>query len=131
MRKPDLVVYKEGQVAAVIDATICYDGGAEGGGFDPDGPHYQKVAYYSQHPEIVNSVRNLSSMTADPIFSSVTINWRGCWSPASARDLRLLGLNQADLGLLAAIAVEQGAAIHRVFNQSSYRVYHRPRPPQV
>ena len=131
LRKPDLVAYKEGQVAAVLDATICYDGGAEAGGFDPDQPHHQKVAYYSQHPEIVNSVRNLSSTTDDPIFSSITINWRGCWSPASARDLSLLGFTKADLGLLAAIAVEQGAAIHRVFNQSTHRVYHRrpPRPP--
>ena len=131
LRKPDLVVYKAGQVAAVIDATICYDGGAEAGGFDPDSPHHQKVQYYSQHPEIVRAVQTLSSTTSEPIFTSLTINWRGCWSPASARDLCLLGFNQADIGLLAAIAVEQGAVIHRVFNQSSFRVFHRrpPRPP--
>lgn len=57
-------------------------------------------------------------------FSSVTLNWRGLFSPRSAADLRSLGFTQRDIGLIAAITVEQGAVIHRVFNTSTMVTHH-------
>ena len=113
LRKPDLVAYAPGKPTTVLDAAITsdmYD--------DPDTPHQGKVDKYNTL-EIKRKVEQLTG--SEPGFSSVTISWRGIFSPASASDLRDLGFTQADLGLLAAIAVEQGAIIHRIFNMSTLR----------
>ena len=53
------------------------------------------------------------------LFSSITLNWRGIYSPGSASDLRLLGLTKEDLTFLAAVCVEQGAIIHRLHQRST------------
>ena len=85
---------------------------------DPNTPHQAKVDKYSTD-EITRKIHQLTG--SEPGFSSITISWRGVFSPASATHLRDLGFTQADLGLLSAITVEQGALIHRLFNQSTLR----------
>ena len=113
LRKPDLVAYGPDKPTVVLDAAICsdmYD--------DPDTPHQAKVNKYAVE-EIKKKVEQLTGKS--PEFTSITISWRGVFSPASANDLRGLGLTQADLGLLSAITVEQGAVIHRIFNTSTLR----------
>ena len=115
LRKPDIVIHGPGKPTVVLDVGICsdmYD--------DPNTPHMVKVEKYEQHQEIKESIEQLTG--TPPLFSSIIISWRGVFSPASAADLRSFGLTQADLGLLAAITVEQGAVIHRIWNQSTSRV---------
>ena len=114
LRKPDLVVYKTGQVAVVIDVTVTsdmYD--------NPDEPHLKKMAYYSAREEITRGVSTLAEVT--PMFSAFSVSYRGCVSPMSAESMGSLGLSMADLGLLSAIAVEQSAVIHRIFGMSTMR----------
>ena len=85
---------------------------------------WNKVEFYSKHDEIVRSVEALTGK--QPTFSSITINWRGCFSPQSALDLKTVGFTEADLGLLSAITVEQGAIIHRLFKCSTYTTFDFP-----
>ena len=111
LRKPDLLVYKVGQEAWVVDATVVSDRF-----IDLDVPHRDKMAYYNL-PEIIAVAESYAEVS--PSFSSITLNWRGIYSPGSASDLRLLGLTTADLTFLAAVCVEQGAIIHRLHQQST------------
>ena len=90
---------------------------------DPNTRHWDKVRYYSQYDSISLGVEAITGKR--PEFSSITLNWRGLFSPTSAADLRSLGFTSADVGLLAAITVEQGAIIHRVFNTSTMVVHSR------
>ena len=119
LRKPDLVIYGEGKPCFVLDVAVSADNLP-----DPDTRHWDKVRYYSQYEEISAAVYNISG--SRPEFSSVTLNWRGLFSPASHADLRRLGLTERDVGLLAAITVEQGAVIHRVFNTSTMVTHRGP-----
>ena len=57
-----------------------------------------------------------------PIFSALAISWRGCVAPHSARDLQTFGVKNTTTGFLAAIAVEHGAVMHRIFHKSTLRV---------
>ena len=117
LRKPDLVVYGEGKPCVVLDVAVSSDKLDE-----PDQRHWDKVRYYSQYEEISTGIELISGQR--PEFSSVVLNWRGLFSPASAADLRRFGFTLRDIGLLATITVEQGAIIHRVFNTSTM-VRHR------
>ena len=113
LRKPDLVAHAPGKPTMVLDATVVsdmYD--------DPNEPHQGKVDKYNTE-EIREKVTQLTG--AEPGFSSICISWRGVFAPASAADLRDMGFTQADLGLLSAITVEQGATVHRIFYQSTMR----------
>ena len=115
LRKPDIVVYGPEKPTVVLDVGICsdmYD--------DPNTPHMAKVEKYQQHQEVRTSIEQLTG--SPPSFSSIILSWRGVFSPASAADLRSYGFTQADLGLLAAITVEQSAVMHRIWNQSTSRV---------
>lgn len=42
-----------------------------------------------------------------PWFSIIAINWRGCFSPMAAKDLRNIGFTERDLGFLSEITMEQ------------------------
>ena len=119
LRKPDLLVYGEGKPCVVLDVAVSADNLP-----DPDTRHWDKVRYYSQYEEISSAVERISGLR--PEFSSVTLNWRGLFSPASCADLRRLGITERDVGLLAAITVEQGAVIHRIFNTSTMVAHRRP-----
>ena len=98
----------------MIDATVVSDRCT-----DLDIPHREKMKYYDL-PEII-AVAECKAGVA-PSFSSITLNWRGIYSPGSASDLRLLKLTKADLKLLAAVCVEQGAIIHRLHQKSAVAV---------
>ena len=112
LRKPDLLIFAPGKPSVIIDVTCVSDMYV-----DLNIPHFSKVDYYSQRPEIVHEVTALTGQP--PSFSSISISWRGCFSPQSASDLRELGLTASNLGLLSAITVEQGAIIHRIFNTTT------------
>ena len=117
LRKPDMLVYGEGKSTTILDACIVsdmYD--------DLNTPHQWKIDKYSGHEEIHAGVERLAGTRPD--FGSICISWRGVFSPASAAHLRRLGMTQADLGLLSAITVEQGAIVHRLFNDSTVTTNH-------
>ena len=69
------------------------------------------MAHYDE-PEIKRAIQALTGV--EPVRSSFTLNWRGIYSPESARDMRIVGLTNTDLQFMAAICVEQGAIIHRI-----------------
>ena len=107
-RVPDLLVWDEnGGRAVIIDVTVVSDMK------EPlDEAHREKVAFYGQYPEIEEQTEQITG--ARPSFSAFAVNWRGCVSPWTASDMKGLGLTDADLLLLSAITVEQGAIIHRL-----------------
>ena len=112
LRKPDLLVFKPGYQAWIIDVSIvtCTYG-------DLDTPHQAKVAYYESCPEIAAAVR--VEAECEPTFSAFIMNWRGALAPTSAADMRLLELSWEDLKLLSMICVEQGSWIHRAHQRSN------------
>ena len=112
--KPDVLVWNVGQ-AAVIDVTVTTDNLPK-----PDSAHFAKVEKYSVVAEISEFVRK--QVGVEPLYTALSINWRGALAPQSAADLRALGLTKRDLRLLSLITVEQTALIHRHFHQSTYRV---------
>ena len=112
LRKPDLLVYKPGYQAWVIDVSIvsCTYG-------DLDKPHLDKVAKYESCPEIAAVVR--VEAECEPTFSAFIMDWRGALAPTTAADMRLLELPWEDLKLLSVICVEQGSWIHRAHQRSN------------
>lgn len=115
IRKPDLLAYGQGKPSIILDVCICSDWSQ-----DLNTEHFKKVNYYSQHDSITADVVRMTG--SPPIFSALAISWRGCVAPQSARDLQTLGVKNETVGFLAAIAVEHGAVIHRIFNKSTLRV---------
>ena len=122
LRKPDLVVYGEGKPCVVLDVAIT-----KCNLLTPDQRHIDKQRYYAQPDNPANSISTqVEALTgqAPVIYSSCVLNWRGLFSPASAADLRSFGFTERDIGFIAALVVEQGAVIHRVFNTSTHVVHH-------
>ena len=112
--KPDIMAFGEDKPTIITDITIVSDKNP-----DLNVPHWDKVTKYKIPPIVEEAVRQTGH---PPWFSSVVLNWRGCFSPQSAADLRNFGLTERTLGLLSAITVEQSAVIHRIFNMSCVRV---------
>ena len=121
LRIPDLIIYAEEKPSYVIDTTIVADNTP-----DIDQPHRDKKAKYGDNEDLCRTVQQLTG--SPPLFSSITLNWRGCFSPESAADLMDIGLTKATLTLLAAITAEQGAVIHRLWNTSTRRTKNWRRP---
>ena len=113
-RKPDIVFF-DGDRAGVIDVTIVTDNPDNG----PDSPHLQKVEKYSAR-EVVDYVTRLTGL--EPIITSVCINWRGVFSPASGLSLRSLGFSWAELELMSVVVVEQGALMFRQWSDGTSRL---------
>ena len=112
-RKPDLVFWKEGSRAWVVDVTVAWEG------YDSlDEPHFDKCVKYDR-PEVRDFCREKCGV--NPAFTTLTVTWRGCMSAASAADLRLLELQTKDLALLSQVCVEQTAWLHRVYQKNAFR----------
>ena len=109
-RRPDLLFWKQNE-SFILDVTVVSDM------TQPlDKAHWQKVEYYGRYPEIV--AQTVAVTGNAPELSAFAVNWRGCVAPSSASFLRARGFTKADLVLLSAVCVEQGARIHRVHWQS-------------
>ena len=114
LRKPDLLAFKPGVSAWIIDATVVSENYTT-----LDTPHKSKIQYYGEVPEIKAVIEMQTGVV--PSFTSLTLSWRGLYSPGSAADLSLLGLKRGDLEFLAAVCVEQGAIIHRIHQTATHR----------
>ena len=116
LRKPDLVAWSEKRAKCIVlDTTIITDNPDT-----PDGPHWEKVEKYGSIPEIQAFAQQVSGLTHVE-YSSVTINWRGLFSPKSAEDLRSYGLSLEDLKLLAQIVCEKGYGMWASWTQGTAR----------
>lgn len=85
IRKPDLVATKD-HTTIVIDAQVV------GEQTDLDAAHRSKINYYSNYKDEISQLTG----TKEVLFSSVTVSWRGIWSPKSAKHLRGLFIISAD-----------------------------------
>ena len=112
LRKPDLLAFKHGCQAWVIDVGVSAVSVVS-----LDEPYDQKVVKYQTLPEVSDVV--VAEAGVAPLFSGFILSWRGDYSPKTMRDAHELGLSMGDLEFLAAICVEQSAVIHRVHQTST------------
>ena len=116
LRKPDLLAFKRGEQAWIIDVTVVADICD-----DLDRPFREKVQKYSKYTEIVNAV--VAKTGVVPTFSAFVLNFRGVYSPATVQDMTLLGLAKSKMIFLALICVEQTATVHRLHQASNLGTY--------
>jgi len=100
IRRPDLVVYKAGQAAKIIDVTIISDAARLSDG------HRSKVKYYDTM-EIRNHVSAYSNVNPSKVeVTSVTLNWRGALCRESDTLLTSLGFGRTEKELVSVRTVE-------------------------
>jgi len=115
IRRPDLVAYKEGRAATVIDVTIVSDAARL------SAEHKRKVLYYDS-PDIRKHVSAYSRVAVPRItFSSVTLNWRGALCPESDKTLTSLGFSKAEKELMSVRTVEGAYTIYAAHHCGTWR----------
>ena len=102
--KPDLIIWKEGTEAQILDVQVVADA------FSMGPAHSRKVEKYGS-AGFKARVRELVGVPVGRV-SSVTLNWRGQWHKASARDLERLGLS---LGHLMVMSVKVLSWTHNMW----------------
>lgn len=107
LRKPDLVAVKDDK-AYLIDAQVVGDQ------INADDAHQRKISYYrTLEPEIKRkyNVRNVE-------FTSITLTWRGLWSPKSCNQLLQWGfLKQKEIKIISTRALIGGYIAFKTFNK--------------
>jgi hypothetical protein len=112
-RRPDLIAYKVGGPAAVLDVTIVADNA------DLNSEHRKKVSYYNT-PEIRDWTARLANCeVSDILFTAAVLNWRGALSVLSAGDMTRLGVKSGQLELLSVRVLEHGYKIWKMFKDGS------------
>lgn len=111
--KPDIVQKVEGKVQ-ILDAQVITDS------YSLEVAHQNKRAKYSS-PEFLKEVgRRYQVSEVDISVSTVTLNWRGIWSAASAADLLSRDLvARRDLAVLSARVLVGALNIFSVFNRGT------------
>lgn len=109
-RKPDLVASRDDK-AYIVDIQIV----------DPRNisrTHQDKLNYY--RPLQLSVADKLQVSEVDTL--AVTLNWRGCWHPASAKTMLEAGLiKKGDLRVISTRVLVGGLACFRTFNNSCVR----------
>lgn len=109
--KPDIVAIKDGK-AVTLDVQIITDA------FGLDRANQNKINKYSTW-EYKRSVRE-KYHTTDEVTIAATLNWRGIWSPDSAKQLLDLKIiHKQELQLLSTRVLIGGIIGHRMFCQST------------
>lgn len=109
VRRPDLVIRNEGTVA-VVDVQVVADNA------NLDEAHERKSSYYNDKM-VLDYARTNESQTT--FVTTATLNWRGCWSAVSARDLRKLHLTKADLARISRDVVRHSNLCYSHFTKST------------
>ena len=104
VRKPDIVVWDRTQ-SVVLDVQVVSDNAA---GDALARAHGLKKSYYDVE-DIKSWVRDLTGHP--PVFTTLTINWRGVMGYPSYMALKSLGLTKADLKLLTVRSLEGSVAV--------------------
>lgn len=116
LRRPDMIFFQPGIGATVIDVSIISDY------FDLDAGHMKKAQYYSREPEIAQWVATRFNIDPSQVgFGACVLNWRGAFSPQSAKLLKDLGLKTSDLTLLSIRTVEYGYKVWKQFKDSTWQ----------
>nr|AFM44926.1 R2 protein [Eyprepocnemis plorans] len=97
LKKPDIVAVS-GTTAFVIDAQVIGDH------LDADRCHREKVEVYDQQP-VHTEIKRMFPEVQMITTTSATLNWRGVWSPASAKALIGIGFNSNHLSTMATRAL--------------------------
>lgn len=103
LRKPDIVTYDQ-ERAAVLNVQITTDSAA----FTLEAARRLKVDYYLT-PDVVTWVWEVSGH--EPVFSSVTINWRETMATGSYNMLKDRGLINDQIELLTVRSLEDSVMI--------------------
>ena len=86
LRKPDIIAARENRVV-VVDAQIVGDG------YSLDRSHARKVSKYATNEDLLQTVATEYSVEVGNVsVTSVTVSYRGIWSPQSAEDIIDLGV---------------------------------------
>lgn len=117
--KPDILAIKDGQ-ARIIDAQVVGDHR------HLDECHSEKAAKYNT-PAVADAVRELRPAAVEITTTSATLNWRGVWSPASARDVLELGFRRRELAVLASRVLVSVCASYRIFERMTATQWQMPR----
>ena len=124
LRKPDLLIAKDGCQAWVIDVGVSAVSVES-----LDEPYNQKCVKYRTLPEISEAIE--AQVGVAPLYSGFILSWKGDYSPSSMRDGREWGLSSSDFEFLATVCIEQSAIIHRVHQSSTLVRRRAPRGPGV
>ncbi|CAL7932761.1 unnamed protein product [Xylocopa violacea] len=112
LRKPDIIATL-GQTAIVLDAQVV------GEQVDLDAANASKVRYYESNKDVAEHIKRHSAAN-NVVFVALTINCRGVWSPASAKQLLALGvIGVKDLKILSTRALIGGLFIFSIFNRTT------------
>lgn len=110
LRKPDLVATM-GRTTIVVDAQVVSEQ------TNLDEAHQRKVDYYAKNPTLVTAIKE-KEKSSDVKFQSVTMSWRGIWSPKSAKELVLLGvIKKNELKILSTRALIGTVAAYNLFSK--------------
>jgi hypothetical protein len=109
-RKPDLVLWKDGQ-ATIVDVQIVSAASAS----SLTSLHQMKVRKYSTEP-VIDWVKAQTGAT-EVTVGSMTINWRGIIALESFRLARQLGVPVADLRLMAVRVLESTANMWKMYRR--------------
>ncbi|KAL0098603.1 hypothetical protein PUN28_020559 [Cardiocondyla obscurior] len=110
-RKPDLVGII-GRTALIIDAQVVSEQ------TNLNQAHARKVSYYEE-PEMIQAIRQKYNIQEVKV-TSITLSWKGVWSPKSATDLGRLGLiTTRELKVVSTRALIGGLQAYRMFNAPS------------
>ena len=109
-RKPDLVLFKPGVLAAVLDVTVLGDNA------DLSAEHDLKSDFYDL-PEVRKYVARLAELSEKEVtMGGVALTWRGAFSQKSKDFLLSLGLEMEFLQLIVIRVLEGGFHIYEEFN---------------
>ncbi|KAL0098558.1 hypothetical protein PUN28_020514 [Cardiocondyla obscurior] len=116
-RKPDLIGVI-GRTALVIDGQVVSEQ------TDLNQAHMRKVNYYNE-PTVTQAIMDKYNVQNIKI-TSITLSWKGVWSPRSAAELRKLGLiTTKDLKVLSCRVLIGDLAAYRIFNATTTVQYRR------
>lgn len=114
-RKPDLVIFRAGLEAVVVDITIVSDGARL------TAEHNAKVAKYNKGA-IREYVAGRAKIAAEHVaFSSVTLNWRGALARESDTLLTSLGFTRREKELVSVRTVEHAYVLYAAHRHSTWR----------
>ena len=113
--RPDVVVFKPGEEAAVVDVTIVADVPGE-----LSSAHDRKIRKYDV-PQVRTWISGQSGVPAASVFfTSLTFNWRGALCAKSAHDMRLFGIKLPMLEIMATRVLEWGHRAWREYRDSTW-----------
>lgn len=114
IRRPDIVAFKFGSEAFVLDTSIVGDN------FCPDLAYDRKCEYYNSN-EIRSYVAQLSGCEPDSVnMGAVIFNWRGAQARKTASLFTHMGVSRSKQEVLSVRALEGGYRIWSCFKDSTW-----------